>query len=99
MIDFENDRRFQALVFSRGVEIPKWALLQILTALPDDTLLFHVDFDFTRNQHSLVFWSGEFEHIPFGAATPTITAWIDTVNLTAGLGDRPEGYMEDRSEL
>ncbi|AWM37077.1 hypothetical protein C1280_08600 [Gemmata obscuriglobus] len=81
------------MAFSRGVEIPKWALLQIVTALPSDALLFHADFDFRSNQHHLVFWSSEFEQVPFGFQAPTVKAWIDTVNLRAGLGDVPEGYM------
>jgi hypothetical protein len=96
VIDFKNDRRFKAVVFSRGVEIPKWALLQILTALPSDALLFHVDFDFTQDQHHMVFWSSEFDLIERFEATPTITAWIDTVNLKAGLGGIPSGYMVER---
>jgi hypothetical protein len=97
VIDFEHDRRFQSLRFSRGVEIPKWALLQILTGLPSDALLFHVDFSFHRNDFHMVFWSSEFGLVPHGSETPTITAWIDTVNLKAGLGDIPDGYMADSS--
>jgi hypothetical protein len=93
MIDFESDRRFQALTFSRGVEIPKWALLQILTAMPSDALLFHVDFAFQRNQFHMIFWSSEFDIVERGFETPTMNAWIDTVNLTAGIGDVPPNYM------
>jgi hypothetical protein len=96
VIDFQNDRRFLSLEFGRGVEVPKWALLQILTALPGDALLFHVDFDFTRSTYHLVFWSAEFEPVPFGGLTPTTTAWIDTVNFKAGLGAIPKGFMEER---
>lgn len=98
MIDFENDRRFQALTFTHRVEIPKWALLQIVTAMPSDAILFHTDFDFRSNQHHLVFWSSDFEHIPLGYQTPTVNAWIDTVNLRAGIGDLPEGYMIEATE-
>ncbi|MCE9565771.1 MAG: hypothetical protein K8U57_27415 [Planctomycetes bacterium] len=98
MIDFENDRRFQSLRFSRGVEIPKWALLQIITALPSDALLFHVDFSFQRNEFHMLFWSSEFTLVPPGSEVPTITAWIDTVNLKAGLGDIPEWYMVERGD-
>ena len=86
-IDFENDRRFRQIVFSRGVEIPRWALLQIITALPSDALLFHVDFDFSRNWFSMVFWSKEFEHVPLGQECLTMTAWVDTEKLHAGLED------------
>ncbi len=95
MIDFENDARFKALRFSRGVEIPKWALLQIISAMPSDALLFHVDFAFQRNEFQMVFWSAEFEIVARGCETPTATAWVDTINLRAGIGDCPPGFMEE----
>jgi hypothetical protein len=88
-IDFENDRRFRDIVFSRGVEIPKWALLQIIAALPSDARLFHADFDFTRNQYGLAVWSSEFEHVPLGYQAPLMTAWMDTEKRLAGLNSEP----------
>ena len=85
MIDFESDRRFRHIVFTRGVEIPKWALLQIIQALPDDALLFRCDFDFARGEYSLCFWSGEFERVLLGHEIPSIIGWIDTEQQLAGL--------------
>jgi hypothetical protein len=87
VIDFENDRRFRHIVFSRGVEIPRWALLQIISALPVDARLFHADFDFTRSEYGLGVWSSEFDHIPLGNVVPSVIAWIDTEKLQAGLED------------
>lgn len=89
VIDLENNRRFLALTFTRGVEIPKWALLQILTALPSDAILFHADFDFRSNQCHLVFWSSELEEAPPGGIAPTVSAWIDTEKLHACLSEMP----------
>ena len=85
MIDFENDRRFRHIVFAHGVEIPRWALLQIIQALPDDARLFHGDFDFARGRYSLCFWSGEFERVLLGHEIPSVIGWIDTEQQLAGL--------------
>lgn len=73
-------------------------MLQILSALPGDAVLFHADFDFRRNEYHLAFWSEEFEHVPIGREAPTITARIDAVNLRAGIGDPPLSCAGDPVE-
>lgn len=84
-IDFENDRRFRRFVFGQGTVIPKWALSQIVSALPDDALLFHADFDFRIGQCNLCFWSSVFDHVPLGYDVPTFTGWIDNEARKAGI--------------